>query len=52
MLGKNAGCITVGVLSGYATREMMEEYYPDFIIESVKDIPNLLPKLLEKINSK
>lgn len=51
LAGKNSGCSTVGVLTGYASREMMKEYNPDFILESVKDLPNLLPKLLEKINS-
>ncbi|MHA1110447.1 MAG: HAD family hydrolase [Promethearchaeota archaeon] len=51
LAGINSGCTTVGVLSGYASKDMMEEYNPDFIIESVKDLPNLLPKLLEKIDS-
>jgi pyrophosphatase PpaX len=50
--GKNSGCITVGVLSGYASKEMMQEYDPDFIIESVKEFPLLLPKLYEKIHSR
>jgi phosphoglycolate phosphatase-like HAD superfamily hydrolase len=51
LAGINSGCTTVGVLTGYASRKMMEDYNHDFIIESVKDFPNLLPKLLEKIDS-
>lgn len=49
--GKNAGCITVGVLSGYATKEKMKNYNPDFIIESIKDLPEMFPNILQKIDS-
>ena len=49
--GMNSGCVTVGVLSGYATKEMMLEYNPDFIIESVRDLPDIFSKLISKINS-
>lgn len=51
LAGINAGCVTVGVLCGYANREMMEEYNPDFIIESVKELPKILPQILEKCKS-
>jgi phosphoglycolate phosphatase-like HAD superfamily hydrolase len=49
--GLNSGCITVGVLSGYASKEMMMEYNPDFIIESVKELQDIFPKLIRKIAS-
>ena len=51
LAGKNSGCTTVGVLCGYATKDMMLEYNPDFIIESVRELPDILSKLLEKIDS-
>jgi len=50
--GQNAGCTTVGVLTGYSTREMMQSYHPDFIIESVKDLPSVFLKLKEHIGAK
>ena len=40
--GKNAGCWTVAVLTGTQTVEYIKESNPDFIIESVKDLPDLL----------
>jgi phosphoglycolate phosphatase-like HAD superfamily hydrolase len=51
LLGHNSGCTSIGVLSGYATPEMMSEYNPNFIIESVRDLPALIPKLIEKTSS-
>ena len=40
--GKNAGCWTVAVLTGTQTVECLRENNPDFIINSVKELPNLL----------
>lgn len=40
--GKNAGCWTVAVLTGTQTVECLREKNPDFIINSVKELPNLL----------
>ena len=40
--GKNAGCWTVAVLTGTQTVEYIKESNPDFIIDSVKDFPDLL----------
>ena len=48
--GINSGCTTVGVLSGFASKEMMKEYNPDFIIESVRELPDIIPNLLEKMD--
>ena len=36
--GKNAGCKTVGVLSGADTKSILEKEYPDFIIDNIMDI--------------
>ncbi len=49
--GINAGCTTVGVLSGYADQGMMENYNPDYIIANIKDLQEILPSILNKINS-
>ena len=40
--GKSAGCWTVSVLTGTQTREYIKESNPDFIINSVADLPDLL----------
>ncbi|MDB5251881.1 MAG: family hydrolase [Flaviaesturariibacter sp.] len=40
-LGKKLGCRTVAVTSGFRSREVLEEYHPDHIIDSV-DAPEFL----------
>lgn len=41
--GRNAGCgIVVGVTTGAFTREQLEEYRPDHIIDSLAELPILL----------
>ena len=45
MEGKNAGCWTVAVLTGTQTREMLKEENPDFIINSVHDLPDVLTQI-------
>ena len=40
--GKNAGCWTVAVLTGTQSLECIKESCPDFIINSVADLPDLL----------
>ena len=40
--GKNAGCWTVSVLTGTQTREFIEESNPDFMINSIADLPDIL----------
>ena len=40
--GKNAGCWTVAVLTGTQTLEFISGNNPDFIINSVRDFPDLL----------
>lgn len=41
--GKNAGCWTVSVLTGTQSREFIKESNPDFIINSIADLPDILP---------
>lgn len=41
--GKNAGCgLVVAVTTGACTREQLTEYGPDFIINSLRDLPELI----------
>ena len=47
--GKNAGVITIGVTSGFYTKEMMEEVNPDFILPDVTQIPNKMELILKKM---
>jgi len=48
LAGKNAnvGC-TIGVLTGFSTAEIFKTYRPDFILESVAEIPSKLPDILK-----
>ena len=47
--GKNAGVITIGVTSGFYSKEMMEEVNPDFILPDVTQIPNKMELILKKM---
>jgi len=49
LCGKNAGCITIGVLSGFSTLEQMKEWNADFIINHIGEIPLILNKIFEKL---
>lgn len=40
--GKNAGAVTVAVLSGIFTREELEREKPDLILKDINDLPNFL----------
>jgi len=40
--GKNAGSYTCGVLYGYRTKELLEIENPDFIVEEIKNIIDLV----------
>jgi phosphoglycolate phosphatase-like HAD superfamily hydrolase len=50
LTGKNVNAITVAVLTGIFSKEKIYEYEPDFIIESVADIPKILDDIKQKIN--
>ena len=36
--GKNAGCKTVGVLSGAASKSLLEREKPDYLIDNIMDL--------------
>ena len=40
--GKNAGAWTVGVLSGTQPRKRLAALQPDFLVESIRSIPDLI----------
>ena len=40
--GKNAGCWTIAVLTGTQSREFIARSKPDFIINCIADLPDLL----------
>ena len=47
--GKNAGSITIGVTSGFFTKEMMQKVNPDFIFTDVNQIPDNMEKIQKKV---
>ncbi len=49
--GKAAGSTTIGVLTGFSTREMMEKNNPDYILTNVTQIPSIMDEILLKLNS-
>jgi HAD superfamily hydrolase (TIGR01549 family) len=40
--GKNAGSFTCAVTFGYRSKELLEKYHPDFLINHIGDIENIL----------
>ena len=46
--GKNAGCRTVAVLTGTQTEETLKSANPDFILDSVARLPELLGRVSDK----
>lgn len=49
-MGKNAGCKTIGVLSGYATKVKLEEVKTDYIFDSIVDIVEKFDEIVRKTN--
>lgn len=43
--GREAGVITVGVLTGFESEEKLKKYGADYVIPSVKYLPTLLEKI-------
>ena len=43
--GKNAGCLTVAVLTGTQTESTLKQSNPDYVIKSVAGLPDLLEEL-------
>ena len=48
-MGKNAGAITIGVLTGIFSQEKLIDLNPDFIFESIAEIPKNIEQIKEKI---
>ncbi len=42
---------SIGVLTGIYTRDLLEQYNPDFIFDTVADIPKNIEAILQKIKS-
>jgi len=42
--GVEAGVNTVGILTGYHTREQLMEVYPDYVVDSMHELKRLLSK--------
>ena len=49
LMGKAVGALTIGVLTGIFSEEKMLQYKPDFIINSVAEIPTIYDKIKENI---
>lgn len=49
LTGKNAGAITIGVLTGFSNLEEMKQFNPDFIIQSIAEIPKILNEIIKII---
>lgn len=50
LFGKAAKAITIGVLTGIYSKEFLLKYEPDFVFDSVADIPKNIDKILDKLN--
>ena len=48
-MGKNVGAITIGVLTGLFSREKFLEINPDFIFDSIAEIPENIEQIKEKV---
>ncbi len=48
-MGKNVGAITIGVLTGIFSQEKLIDLNPDFIFESIAEIPKNIEQIKEKI---
>jgi phosphoglycolate phosphatase-like HAD superfamily hydrolase len=51
LTGRNAGAVTIGVLSGFSDLEQMQQFNPDFIIQSVAEIPKIMNDLMKLIKN-
>jgi phosphoglycolate phosphatase-like HAD superfamily hydrolase len=45
--GKNAGAKTIAVLWGYRNRKQLENANPDYMVESVRELRNILLGLIQ-----
>jgi len=52
LLGKKVNTVTIGVLTGIFSHQKLLDLNPDFIFESIADIPQNIEKIKEKIKKK
>ncbi|MHA1775759.1 MAG: HAD family hydrolase [Promethearchaeota archaeon] len=50
--GKAVGCTTIGVLSGFSSREELEKEQADFILPDVSHLISILPQIITQISNK
>lgn len=50
MFGKAAGVLTIAVLTGLTKQHLLEKQDPDFILDSVAQIPSIMDNLEDKLN--
>ncbi len=51
LAGKNAGCVTIGVLCGFADKERMNSFSPDFIMDDINGIPDIMPQIIKDMKN-
>ncbi|TXT62656.1 MAG: putative Inorganic diphosphatase [Promethearchaeota archaeon] len=51
LMGKNADAITIAVLTGIFSEEQFKPFEPDFIIDSVANIPEIFTEIQSKLKS-
>jgi HAD superfamily hydrolase (TIGR01549 family) len=52
LFGQNIGAVTVAVLTGIYSKKMFEEFKPDFILNSIKDIKRNFEKIVKKFEER
>jgi pyrophosphatase PpaX len=52
IMGKEAGTLTIAVLTGMFNKEKIHKFEPDLIIDSVAEIPHIIHKIKNKISIK
>lgn len=50
LFGQNIGAVTIAVLTGIYSEEMLEKFGPDFVFHSVKDIKENFDKIRQKLD--
>jgi len=51
-MGKNVNAVTIAVLTGIFSKEKFQPYDPDFILNSVTDIPKKINDIIQRVNER
>ncbi|MHA1805288.1 MAG: HAD family hydrolase [Promethearchaeota archaeon] len=51
-MGKNVHAITVGVATGFLSKEQLKQLEPDFIVETVADVKEILSDIMAEIEKR